>query len=97
MRIVEILSRHRNDFSFICGCEHCGHQYRRGDGYADAYYCLRVVPGQHCPECGLNTYGEPRTAIGDRSPTGPGRETGPVHESPDAESNRPNPIEGHPQ
>lgn len=60
MMIVEVLSQHRNDFRFICGCEHCGHKYRRGDGYADAYFCLAVVPSQHCPECGLNTYGEKR-------------------------------------
>ena len=58
MIIKEVLSRHRNDFSFTCGCEHCGHTFRRGDGYADHYFCTEVVPGQHCPECGLNSHGE---------------------------------------
>jgi hypothetical protein len=36
MRIAEVLTRHRNDFSFISECESCGHRHRRGDGYADA-------------------------------------------------------------
>lgn len=57
MRIVRVIERYRNDFSFICGCEHCGHEFRRGDGYADAFFYLKVVPGQHCPKCGKNTYG----------------------------------------
>lgn len=64
MFIKEVTWRHRNDFHFICGCEHCGHSYKRGDGYADAFFQQRVVPGQHCPECRTNSYGEkaPETA-----------------------------------
>lgn len=58
MFIKEVLTRYRNDFSFVCGCEHCGHSFKRGDGYADGHFCLKVVPGQHCPKCGLNSYGD---------------------------------------
>lgn len=58
MYIKELLWRNRNDFGFICACEHCGHSFRRGDGYADAYFQQVVVPGQHCPECRTNSHGD---------------------------------------
>lgn len=58
MRLLEVTSRHRNDFHWIGQCESCGHKQRYGDGYADRFYCMGVVPGRHCPECGLNSYGE---------------------------------------
>lgn len=57
MRIKEIISRYRNDFGWIGKCEHCEHEERYGDGYADEYYCLHVVPGRYCPQCGLNSHG----------------------------------------
>lgn len=63
MHIAEITWQHRNDFHFICECEFCGHRYKRGDGYADAFFCHRVVPGQHCPKCGLNARGEKEAAL----------------------------------
>ncbi len=58
MRIKEITSRYRNDFHWKGECEHCQHVERYGDGYADEFYCLRVVPARHCPKCGRNSYGE---------------------------------------
>lgn len=58
MYIKEMLSRNRNDFTFICACEHCGHEFKRGDGYADSYFQLKVIPGQHCPKCRTNAHGE---------------------------------------
>lgn len=58
MHIQELISRHRNDFHFICACRHCGHAFRRGDGYADSYFQTVVVPNQHCPNCGLNEHRE---------------------------------------
>jgi len=58
MELREVLSRHRNDFSWLGQCRHCAHIERYGDGYADAFYCQRVVPERHCPNCGLNCYGE---------------------------------------
>lgn len=57
MRLKEITSQHRNDFHWIGECEHCGKTKRYGDGYADDFYCLRVIPARHCSECGLNSYG----------------------------------------
>lgn len=62
MHIKEVTWRHRNDFHFICACERCGHEFKRGDGYADAFFQQKVVPSQHCPKCGLNSYGEDRAA-----------------------------------
>ncbi len=58
MHIAEVTWRHRNDFHFICACEHCGHRFKRCDGYAGAYFQQMVVPGQHCPKCHTNAHGE---------------------------------------
>lgn len=58
MFIKTVLSRIRNDFVFISACEHCRYEHRRHDGYADAYFCTQVVPGQACPKCGKNSAGE---------------------------------------
>lgn len=61
MRISEITRRNRNDFHFIAECN-CGKTSRWGDGYADAFYQLRVFPDRCCPYCGLNEYGETEDA-----------------------------------
>ena len=58
MELIKVLSRHRNDFTWEGKCRHCKHVCKWGDGYADHYYCTQVVPGRHCPECGLNCHGE---------------------------------------
>ena len=59
MRIKEITYRHRNDFHYIAECEHCGKEEIYGDGYADHFYCTRVVPeGRFCPSCERNSYGQ---------------------------------------
>jgi hypothetical protein len=58
MELVKITRRHRNDFHWIGRCRWCGHEERYGDGYADEFYCLKVVPHRHCSECGKNCYGE---------------------------------------
>lgn len=57
MRIEKITYRSRNDFHWIGLCEHCGHEQKYGDGYADGFYCLQVVPHRHCSKCDLNSYG----------------------------------------
>ena len=56
MRISKITFRHRNDFYYDATCK-CGHTSSWKDGYADDYYCSRVVPARACPKCGLNEYG----------------------------------------
>lgn len=58
MHIKEITYRHRNDFHYLAKCEHCGHEVKYGDGYADDFYCTRVIPeGRFCPNCERNSYG----------------------------------------
>jgi hypothetical protein len=81
MYIKNLIERYRNDFSFVCGCEHCGHTFKRGDGYADTYFCQVVVPNQHCPECGKNTYGESDAASVDTDPEGQDAKQGLVGEA----------------
>jgi hypothetical protein len=58
MRIIKVLERIRNDFHWLGKCEHCGYETRYGDGYADEYYCLTIVPHRYCDKCGLNSHGE---------------------------------------
>lgn len=54
MYIKKLTWRSRNDFGFICACEHCGNEFERGDGYANEHFQFEVLPNQNCPECGLN-------------------------------------------
>lgn len=65
MRIERITWRHRNDFHWIGRCEHCDHEESYGDGYADEFYCLNVVPARFCPECDTNSVGERREEVVD--------------------------------
>lgn len=58
MRIERVTWRYKNDFHWLGRCEHCGVATQFGDGYADEYYCLVVVPNRACPECGKSTMGE---------------------------------------
>ena len=51
MKIKEIISQHRRDFTAIYECEHCGYTYK-DDGYDDAYFHNTVIPNIVCPECG---------------------------------------------
>lgn len=50
MRIKEIKSQHRRDFTAIYECEHCGFE-EIGGGYDDAYFHANVIPGMVCPKC----------------------------------------------
>lgn len=60
MELISTSKHHRNDYHWRGRCRHCGHEQEYGDGYADAYYTQKVVPGRHCSECGLNCHGEQR-------------------------------------
>ena len=51
MRIKEILSQHRRDFSAIYQCEHCGYEEKSG-GYDDANFHNNVIPNMVCKNCG---------------------------------------------
>ncbi len=50
MRIREIVSQSRRDFTAIYECEHCGYAHR-GSGYDDDNFHRNVVPAMKCPVC----------------------------------------------
>ena len=58
MHIKQITSQHRNDFSAIMTCEHCGKESENGHGYNDTYYHEKVIPKMYCPHCNKNSLGE---------------------------------------
>lgn len=60
MKITKILTQHRNDFTALIDCEHCGTEEKLTTGYHDEYYHTKVIPAMHCknPECGKNRAGE---------------------------------------
>lgn len=50
MKIKQIISQHRRDFTAIYECEHCGHEHK-GGGYDDTNFHQNVIPDMECPEC----------------------------------------------
>lgn len=58
MKITKILSQHRNDFTAMVACEHCGHTAKLTNGYDDDHYHTRVMPVMICSGCGKNRAGE---------------------------------------
>jgi len=59
VRILQITSQIRRDFSAILICEGCGSQQVLGSGYDDRYYHDNVIPNIKCKVCGKsrNTLG----------------------------------------
>ena len=51
MKIKEIISQHRRDFTAIYICEHCEAEVT-STGYDDAYFHATVIPKMKCPDCG---------------------------------------------
>lgn len=51
MRIKQIVSQHRRDFTAVFECEHCGAQYPQA-GYDDRNFHETVVPALLCRYCG---------------------------------------------
>jgi predicted RNA-binding Zn-ribbon protein involved in translation (DUF1610 family) len=51
MKVKEILSQSRRDFTAMYECEGCGHIHK-GRGYDDAFFHTKAVPQMKCPECG---------------------------------------------
>lgn len=51
MKIKNIISQNRRDFSAILECEHCGHEERMTDGYDDDNFHRNVVPNIKCQRC----------------------------------------------
>lgn len=52
MKIKEIKSQSRRDFTAIYECESCGHA-EEGSGYDDANFHQNVISKMICPKCGL--------------------------------------------
>ncbi len=52
MKIKEILSEHRNDFTAWLVCEHCDSVQKLTTGYHDNYYHTQVIPAMPCANCG---------------------------------------------
>lgn len=50
MRIKQIVSQHRRDFTAIYECEHCEHT-QKGGGYDDANFHNNVIPNIVCGKC----------------------------------------------
>ena len=50
MKIKEIVSQSRRDFSAIYICEHCGHT-KKGYGYDDSNFHQNVIPMMKCESC----------------------------------------------
>lgn len=55
MKIKEIISQHRRDFTATMVCEGCGHEERNNRGYDDRYYHDNVIPNMKCGSCGKST------------------------------------------
>jgi hypothetical protein len=50
MKIKEIVSQSRRDFTAIYECEHCGHT-ETGYGYDDDNFHRNVIPKMTCNKC----------------------------------------------
>jgi hypothetical protein len=50
MRIKEIKSQMRRDFTAIYECEHCKNEVE-GSGYDDSYFHQTVIPDIECRKC----------------------------------------------
>jgi rubrerythrin len=51
MKIQQIVSQYRRDFTAIYECEHCFNTYT-SSGYDDVYFHGSVIPNMKCPACG---------------------------------------------
>ena len=51
MKIKEMLSQNRRDFTATLECEHCGHTRKLSSGYDDANYHNNVIPNMKCDKC----------------------------------------------
>jgi len=55
MKIKEMISQYRRDFTALMECEYCGHQEMNNSGYDDRYYHDNVIPNMKCTKCGEST------------------------------------------
>lgn len=52
MKIKEIISQSRRDFTATMECEHCGKTELNEYGYDDDNYHRNVIPKMECKTCG---------------------------------------------
>tara|TARA_R110000772_G_scaffold249530_2_gene363957 strand:+ start:78275 stop:78493 length:219 start_codon:yes stop_codon:yes gene_type:complete len=52
MKIKEILSQNRRDFTATLICEHCENEDHLSSGYDDNNYHTNVIPKFECSKCG---------------------------------------------
>lgn len=65
MKIKEILSAHRNDFTATLVCEHCNSEQHLSTGYMDAFYHNKVIPSITCKSCKKDRLGNIQTKPND--------------------------------
>ena len=51
MKIKEIVSQSRRDFTAVYECENCGYEHKAG-GYDDSNFHCNVIPMMICNKCG---------------------------------------------
>lgn len=68
MKIKQITSQFRSDFSATMECEHCRHTEHITNGYHDDFFHERVIPAMRCAACGKNRAGEMAHTDKDVSP-----------------------------
>lgn len=54
MKIKQILSQYRRDFTAVYVCEGCGTEVD-GRGYDDSNFHQNVIPAMTCKKCGKNS------------------------------------------
>ena len=55
MKIKEITSQHRRDFSADMECEFCSNISTLSSGYDDGFYHSNVIPNMICKKCDKST------------------------------------------
>jgi hypothetical protein len=58
MRLLQITSQHRRDFTGDYKCEFCEHVEEKVSGYDDSYFHNNVTPGIECKKCQKSTLSE---------------------------------------
>jgi hypothetical protein len=58
MKIKNITSQHRRDFSALMKCEFCNEESKLHGGYDDRYYHDNVIPNMKCGKCLKSTSSE---------------------------------------
>ena len=55
MKIKNVISQNRRDFSAVMVCEFCGYETENDSCYDDRNFHDNVIPTMECKECGKST------------------------------------------